>query len=57
MGPHAEWAVRERERALTRQFSASLARQLDAGGAILGAFDPVEPGVLGVPNWFMIRAG
>jgi len=41
-GPEAD----ARERVLTRQFSASLARQLDTGGAILGAFDPVEPGVL-----------
>jgi len=33
----------ERERVLTRQFSASLERQLDTGGVILGAFDPGAP--------------
>ncbi|HSG00037.1 MAG TPA: GNAT family N-acetyltransferase [Vicinamibacterales bacterium] len=35
-----------REGLLARQFSASLPRQLDAGGAILGAFDRREPHAL-----------
>jgi GNAT superfamily N-acetyltransferase len=41
-GPDAD----QRERVLVRHFSASLARQLDAAGTILGAFDPAAPHAL-----------